>query len=298
MNTIKAIVAVIALLLSFCIQAQNDSNKSHKPMILDGKKFRITIDTKEKSEESKTSKFIIDGDTTIIDDGEKDDNERLGNTGKGSSEDKEDKKNPREWFRSDFGFNFFVHNGTLDMPEAYKDLELENGKGCNFNLRVYEQSVRLIKSNLFLVYGVGIDWNNYRFKNNIDLIKDSTPLAYSFSQTDYTKNKLVSTYLTVPLMLKVRFKENSKGDAFQFALGPQFGYLLNTHLKQKWRKDGRQDRRVDGDFNLEEFRIGYGVYLGYKDIDFYIRYFPESAFKSGKGPNVNTVSMGLAFGGF
>ena len=305
MKTLTFYTTLLAMLLTGIVNAQTkDSIDSKKPMIIDGKKMKITIDTKDKSEESKSTKIIIDGDTTVLD--SKDDNS---NTVKKTKKktytrriydtDEEKKKNNREWFNFDLGFNFLANNGTLDMPEEYKGLELQNGKGCNFNLKIYEQSISIVPQHLYFVYGVGIDWNNYRFRENVDLIKDADSLKYTINTgIDYKKNKLVSTYLTVPLMVKYKFKENKKGEAFQIAAGPQFGYLLNSYTKQKWDKGGDQKKKTSGDYNLAEFRIGYSLYLGYDNINFYARYYPESAFKQNKGPDVNTVCVGLAIGGF
>lgn len=313
MKRITFYTTLLAMLLSNVIIAQTtDSTLEKKPMVIDGKKIRITIDTKDKSEETKDSKIIIGDDTMVIDDGKEKPKvakeeeikiikkeKKKTYTRRIDDEDKESRKNPSNWFHMDFGFNFLASNGTLDMPDNYKDLELENGKGCNFNLKIYEQSINLVKERLYLVYGVGIDWNNYRFKNNVDLYKDSIPLAYSINKgIDYKKNKLVSTYLTAPLMLKFKFKEDKRGKAFKIAAGPQFGYLLNSHTKQKWDKEGDQKKKTSGDYNLTEFRIGYSVYLGYNDINFYARYYPDSAFKEDKGPDVNTVCLGITIGGF
>ncbi len=313
MKQLSIYCTIGALLLSSLIKAQvTDSTTTKKPMIIDGKKIRITIDTKDKSEETEDSKIIIDGDTMLIAEDKADNPDKKNiivkeekiiikkkGAKKHNSKEEDGKRNPSNWFHADLGFNFLANNGTLDMPENYKDLELENGKGCNFNLKIYEQSISLLPKHLYLIYGVGIDWNNYRFKNNVDLLKDSIPLAYSInSNVEYKKNKLVSTYLTAPLMLKLRFRENKEGHAFQIAAGPQFGYLLNSHTKQKWNKDGDQKKKTNGDFNLTEFRIGYSVYLGYQGINFYARYFPVSAFKTNQGPDVNTVAVGMSIGSF
>lgn len=292
-----------AMMLCVSVFAQTDT-AAGKPTIIDGKRMKITIETKMKKDQDGTSKIIIDGDTTILDEGDPNSNaspEIITREEKIIVKDykKSDAgKNQMSWFNFDLGFNFLASGNSLDMPEPYKDLELENGKGCNFNLRIYEQSIDLIHKHLFLVYGAGLDWNNYRFKNNVDLLKDSATLSYTLNTArDYNKNKLVSTYLTVPVMLKVRFKENKDGDAFQIAAGPQFGYLINSHIKQKWEEDGDHKQKVRGDYNLNEFRIGYSLYFGYKNIMFYARYYPTPTFKSQQGPDVNTVSLGLSFGG-
>jgi hypothetical protein len=298
-QNLKLIGALGALFFSGFSFAQVDSSLERKSTVIDGKNLKITIDTKIGNESSKTPTIILDGDTVL---GEVRETEISMNDKSSSKNDNDDsyERNNREWFNFDLGFNFLTNNGTLDMPEAYKDLELENGKGCNFNLRIYEQSIDLVEKHLYLMYGAGIDWNNYRFKNNVDLLKDSSTLAYTINNSvNYSKNKLVSSYLTVPIMLKIRMKENEDGDAFQICFGPQFGYLLNSHLKQKWEKDGDKNKqKTRGDYNLNEFRIGYQLYFGYKNIQFYARYYPESAFKTNKGPDVNTMSLGLALGGY
>jgi hypothetical protein len=311
MRTFQLIGAIGALLCGTFAIAQTADSTNQKTKVIEGKKMRVTIKTEKlQNADGSKSQIIVDQDTMFIDDVEAMADSLADVTEKIVEEkiiinddcaDNHDKpyvksRNNSEWFNCDFGFNFLVSNGQLDMPDPYKDLELDNGKGCNFNLRVFEQSLGIVKDRLYLVYGVGVDWNNYRFKNNIDLLPDSTPLAYKFSNEDYKKNKLVSTYVTVPLMLKVNLFTDKDGDAFEIAAGPQFGYLIDSHLKQKWDNDGKQKRKVNGDFNLNEFRIGYSLYFGYKDIDFYVRYFPDSAFKKGKGPDANTMAFGLALG--
>ncbi len=333
MKTIIIYMTAAMLLLAQGVKAQNtDSSEAKKPLVIDGKKIRITIDTKTKDNQTKETK-IIEGDDTIIIDAE----ERIDHIDEADQDamekedmiveeekiiededgrkkvikkhtkvvriddcdDKKNDRNPAEWFNFDLGFNFLANNGSLDMPEKYKDLELENGKGCNFNLRIYEQSIGLVPNHLYLMYGVGLDWNNYRFRNSVDLFKDSSALTYVINPNiDYKKNKLVSTYVTIPVLLKIKFNEDKKGNAFSMAFGPQFGYLINSHTKQKWEKDGDHKQKTRGDFNLEEFRMGYGLYIGYDNVNLYARYYPNSAFKSEQGPDVNTVSLGLAFGGF
>lgn len=300
MKTIITISTLIALALFNVAMAQTDSTEK-KPMVIDGKKMKITIETKVLKDENHRSKIIMDGDTTFLDGDDDDlDGKKIVKEEKISIKDKNDsyEKNKMNWFNFDLGFNFLAGSNGLDMPDGYKELDLDNGKGANFNLRIYEQSIDLIERHLYLVYGAGIEWNNYRFKNNVDLMKDSAVLTYSLNNSiDYKKNKLVSVYLTAPVMIKYRFKENKDGDAFTIAAGPQFGYLINSHTKQKWEKDGDHKQKIHGDFNLSEFRIGYSLYFGYKNIMFYTRYYPDSAFKSGQGPDVSTVSVGIAFGG-
>ncbi|NUM31129.1 MAG: PorT family protein [Bacteroidetes bacterium] len=304
MKYLKSITLLLALFIALNqTNAQTDSSKSKKPVIINGKKIKITIDTKESKENQDNTEIIINEDTLKI--GHIPDKkvpEKPKNFEKKHKQHKEEKSVSRvksHWFNFDWGFNFLEYNKTLDMPENYKDLDLENGKGCEFNVRIFEQEIKVAKS-LSFIYGVGVDWNNYRFKNNVDLFRDSAVLKYEINQNiNYKKNKLVSTYLTVPVLVKFKFgNSKKKKDVFKIAVGPQFGYLIGSHQKKKWEENGKQKTKVKGDYNLDELRIGYSMYLGSGDINFYFRYFPEPTFKKDKGPDVNTICAGIVFGGF
>ncbi|MCC6722482.1 MAG: PorT family protein [Bacteroidia bacterium] len=302
MKSLKLKTTFISLLLAVIIaNAQSDSSKANKPVIINGKKIKITIDTKETHDKNKNTEIIIKDDTLKI--GHVPEKNKESNKKKVEKKHKKESKNEPKvkshWFAFDWGLNFLEYNKTLDMPENYKELDLDNGKGCEFNLRIFEQEVSLVKNNMSLVYGVGVDWNNYRFKNNVDLLKDSSILKYTLNTNiDYKKNKLVSNYLTVPILIKMKFGKSKKNDSFKIAFGPQIGYLLNSYQKRKWESNGKQKTKVKGDYNIDELRIGYSLYLGSNDINFYFRYFPESTFKKDKGPNVNTACVGIVFRGF
>ncbi|MCB9250947.1 MAG: outer membrane beta-barrel protein [Flavobacteriales bacterium] len=306
MKTINSITTILALLLANMLMAQSDTLKVKKTKTIEGKKMKITVDTRIVEKDGRTE-IITTTDSIRLDEDNMEINDKEGEkivrqeriiidekrTGSPYQ------KNQTHWFNFDLGFNLFLNDGSLDMPEGYKDLKLENGKGANFNLRLFEQNIDIIEKRLFLVYGIGFDWNNYRFKNNIDLLKDSAVLSYTVNpDINYKKNKLVSTYLTVPVLIKFRGNENKHGDALEVAAGVQMGYLLKTHQKQKWEDNGNTKRKVKGDYNLDELRLGYSLYFGYGDVLFYAKYYPESAFKKSQGPNVNTLSFGIAFNGF
>lgn len=303
MNSLKLKTTIVTMLLAVSIAfAQTDSTKTKKPKTINGKKIKITINPKEKDGENNTE-IIINDDTMKIGYVPDKDNEKYHKEHKKPKShhkhDKDEQKIKNRWMNFDWGFNFLEYNGTLDMPENYKVLDLDNGKGCEFNLRIFEQEIKLVKNNVSLIYGAGVDWNNYRFKNNVDLMKDTSILTYTINNNiNYKKNKLVSTYLTVPVMLKFKFGKSKRKDSFKIAIGPQFGYLLSSYQKKKWESNGKQKTKVKGDYNLDELRIGYSLYLGSKDVNFYFRYFPESTFKKDQGPDVNTICAGLVFGGF
>jgi len=201
----------------------------------------------------------------------------------------------QSWFVMDLGWNVWLTDNTFDLPEEYNDMELDRGASANFHLGIIQQGVNLYKGRLRFVYGIGIEYNNYRFKKDVDLIDDSKPLDFTInSDRNYKKNKLVSQYATMPLMLNYKTKDDEDHEAFKLSAGVQLGYLIGSHTKQKWGEDGRKEKSKNkGDYSFQDYRIGYVVQFGYGDFNIFGKYYPTEVFKSGQGPVANTACLGL-----
>ena len=123
-------------------------------------------------------------------------------------------------FVMDLGLNAFVNGSTVEMPENYEGMNLDKIRSINFHLGLVQQGLNLYKGNLRLVYGLGIEFNNYRFVDDIDLEKGSNPLAYTVNdEVDYRKNKLVTQYLTMPLMLNFKSNPDDEDESFKVSAG-------------------------------------------------------------------------------
>ncbi|MBI1306119.1 MAG: outer membrane beta-barrel protein [Bacteroidetes bacterium] len=201
----------------------------------------------------------------------------------------------QKWLIVDWGFNVWLTDNTFDLTDEYKDMNLDRSKSVNCHLGVIQQGVNLYKGKLRFVYGLGFEFNNYRFKKNVDLQKDSDPLAFTLNtERKYDKNKLTSIYGTMPLMLNFKSNATDDDEAFKLAAGIQLGYLLSSHTKQKWQDDGRKQKSKEkGDYNFMDYRIGYVVQFGYGGLNIYAKYYPTEVFKEGKGPKANTACVGL-----
>ena len=202
-----------------------------------------------------------------------------------------------DWFNMQLGLNNLINtDDQLEMPSGYENMEVNSGNSVNFEILFVQQALNIYKENVRLVYGIGLDINNYRFKNDVLLGYDSLGgLNASLSNTEYKKNKLVAQYLTMPVMLNFNFgPEPDK--AFKLSFGPNFGYLVNSHQKLKWNDGGKQKSKIKEDFNMEKFRMGYELQFGYGKIMFYARYFPKPLFQENLGPEVRTVSAGILLG--
>ena len=80
-------------------------------------------------------------------------------------------------------------------------------------------------------------------------------------------------------------------DEFRSVNG-QIEMILDNALKD----NGRKKNKKEDNFNLEQFRLGYEVQFGYKDVVLFGKYFPKSMFKENLGPDLRTVSVGILIG--
>ncbi len=214
--------------------------------------------------------------------------------------DKEDKKPKKpklvetSMWVFDWGLTNWLSDGSVELPSEYSDLTLNKGSD-NFHLGIIQQGINLYKGKLRFVYGAGIEYNSYKFKKSVTITRDVKPLEYVIDENiDYRKNKLVSQYATVPLMLNFKSDPKNEDKSFKLAAGIQLGYLIGSHQKQKWgRGKEKEKRKIKGDYGFEDYRVGYVAQFGYGDFVLYGKYYPTPTFKANRGPEVNTASIGL-----
>src|SRR6185369_6703528 len=106
----------------------------------------------------------------------------------------------------ELGFNNYLNSDMkTGAPDGYDYLELNTGKSIVVGLNVFQQNFRLGKSNFWFFTGLGVTWNNYRFDKNVILNSSTGTLTGGFdtvSTRDYDKSKLLTTFLTAPLMFE------------------------------------------------------------------------------------------------
>ena len=304
----KYSIAILGLLIlaSLPSQAQVDTTEGNT-VVVDNKRVKIIVTEKPSDEDSTITEESVKiikkktGDTMVFSDESHTNGGDYREWSEGPEED-ENKFIETSWMDFQLGLNNFMNTDSkLEMPEGYEDMSISTGNSINFHWHIVRQAVNLYKEKARFVYGVGIDYNNYRFENNILLSKGpdslNNALMTTESNIDYKKNKLVTQYLTVPMMLSFDFG-NGDDDGFKLSLGANFGYLIGSHQKLKWRDNGKQTSKMRNDFNLEKYRLGYEVQFGYKSLTLYAKYFPQSVFKQDLGPDVRTLSAGIVLGSF
>ncbi len=215
---------------------------------------------------------------------------------KGSRADRKKSKKvmeDRSGLEFSIGYNGWLENGSTALSLPNNNLELINSKSTNVNL-AYVDYFRIYKNYIQFSAGIGIDWNNYRFAKNVTLTPRADSMQTTIDNINYSKNKLMAKYVTVPLQLHFATKPLRNGERLELAGGVELGYLLNGRQKQISEEKGKQ--KIDDDYNLADLRLGYMIRASYGSTGIYAKVYPNSAFKPSQGPDLNTFCIGLTFG--
>jgi hypothetical protein len=246
----KAILAILlSLIVGHNLSAQNNTST------------KDTIPTNNDSASIKREKRVITfGGIEIIINSKNDTNSVKNRNGVYIKNRKDRKKSnvSTNWFIVDVGrndvedkTNYAALNPSYVGPGVTKNsFNLKSNKSINVNVWILMQKLNVIKHVVNLKYGLGFELNNYRYKSNISYREDQTPTVFLNSGATYSKNKLATNYLTVPVLINVNPTPNKK--TFQFSVGASMGYLLSSNNKQV--NDALGKRKNKGDFELTKFR--------------------------------------------
>lgn len=214
----------------------------------------------------------------------------------GKHKDKKDKtgKFNGHWEGIEFGFNAFDKvDYSMYSPVDNDFMSLNQGKSMEFNFNFYELNIGLAKSNLGLVSGMGLSFNNYRFENPYTLRKGpEITEAVPLNTEGLSKTKLAVSYLNVPLLLEFQIPVNQNEGRVFVNAGVIGGIKIGSHTKVKHGDIKDKDR---SGFNINSFNYAATARIGYKDISLFGNYSLTPLFKTGKGPALTPFTIGISF---
>lgn len=204
------------------------------------------------------------------------------------------------WAGISFGYSGLISDmGRWRLPEEGAYLDQRAGSpSLNINIIGLE----LLSTRHFAITtGIGLEFNNYRFKEPMILrysVEKGTYPDYSFHDggRNTDKSKLSTNYLNIPLLAEFRFgcKRGYSGKAGYVYGGVIGGWGYNVHSKIKYDNGtGHMRKTKDHNVGTANFRYGYIVGVGYSHYGLYMQYYPDPVFKN--GPQVRQVSVGLSF---
>jgi len=163
-----------------------------------------------------------------------------------------------------------------------------NFKSTNIDIWIFMQRLNILKHVVNLKYGVGGEFNNYKYTENIRFQKTGMPLVI-MDNISYRKNKLTANYITVPMLLNFNFTPWIK-HGFGLSAGVSAGYLYAS--KQKIN-DGPEPGKVKyrDDFDLRKFKLAYIAELNLGPILLYASVGTQSMFE--KALDQTPVNFGI-----
>ncbi len=228
-----------------------------------------------------------------------------GDDRKESKRDKEDTKSGKKfkghWSGFEFGLNNFVDQDySFSRSDESSFLDINTGKSWNFNWNIFQYSLGFGTDRVGLVTGLGLEWSNYHFKDTTSIYENNANVApYIFSDNiepdNIIKNRLQTTYLTVPLILESQFLGKGRNKRLYAGVGVIGGIKLFSNTKIKYVENGI-DQKVKNkqDFYLSPLRLGVTARVGYRALKLYANYYVTPLFIEGKGPEqLNPVAAGL-----
>jgi len=156
---------------------------------------------------------------------------------------------------------------------------------------------------LSVAIGPGVGTDNIYFKKTIVDIKSKTGVIFKADSTTikYKKNKLVTSYLEVPLELRYSTKPDNMNSGWKLALGIKVGTALDAKVKSKVDLDQNQ---VGGYFQkirdkkyFNNSRFAVTARAGYGNVSLFASYTVTDYIKQGFGPIVHPYSFGLCLSG-
>ncbi len=198
------------------------------------------------------------------------------------------------------GINAYADHNFISGAEGDEFLALNTTKSINFVLNAVTLTMPVTRGGtLNMVTGVWLDWGNYRFENDMTIVNNNGMTEASGEYIDrISKSKLVTLYVDVPLMLRLRFPVQGEGcgdKSFWIEGGVTGGMKLGSHTKIKYTYNGDKEKNHDS-FNLNLLRWNLTMRAGYGVFGIYGRCQMNPMFESGHGPEVYPYAVGFTVG--
>lgn len=178
-------------------------------------------------------------------------------------------------------------------PLTPSEFKLITGKSVNVNVWLFQQRLNVYKHKLNLIWSLGMEINNYRYARSISYVP-GYPTKIIRDSVNFSKNKLLAEYVSVPLMLNFNSNPARPSRAFKMSMGVMGGYLVKAKTKQISKERGKMGR-VD-DFNLNKWKLSLTGDIGYGPVKLYGSFALTPLHDYGL--EQYPFSVGLRFNGF
>lgn len=198
------------------------------------------------------------------------------------------------WAGIDFGGNLLMTNDEsygmypVGTPEF---LTTAPEKSFETNINLFEYSFGF-SPYIGLVTGLGLNLNDYKFRNRYTLTKDENGVIQpaELPEGDFRLSKLSTTFIQAPLLLEVQIPGQFDDKRIFIAAGVIGGLKIHEHVKTQI---GDEKKRDNGNYNVAPLRWGYTARVGFENMGIFATYYNTKLFEKGLGPDATPVTIGL-----
>jgi hypothetical protein len=185
------------------------------------------------------------------------------------------------WSGIELGLNnYATSTNSMVLPDDINYMTLHSSKSTNFNINFTQLSLGITR-HIGFVTGLGLNWNNYRFDGNNNIIKGENGRIEELDPGEpLKKSKLATLYMTLPVLFEMQLPV--RGNNLSIAAGPIAAMKLSSHTKMVFENDEKV--KSNGDFSLNMLRYGATARVGYGNFMIYGTYYKTPLFQTGKGP--------------
>ncbi len=188
---------------------------------------------------------------------------------------------------------------TITDGVRFNDIDgvtIKAEKSNEFVLNFAETGIALYKDNLALCTGLGMSWKNLHFENNSYLVETNDVTRFEPAPANITvkKARLRVYSLTIPLLLQWESRIRNYHSIY-ISAGVVGGFNVFSSQKIKYNDvDGKSVKRIKGrGLNVSRIYYEFIGQVGFDGFTIVAKYSPMSLFEHGKGPKVQTASIGL-----
>jgi len=209
----------------------------------------------------------------------------------------------RQSFNIEIGTNNYLENGKFpdenNAPYAVRPWG-------SWYLALNTTYKTNIAGPLFIEWGGGIDWYNFKLEDDqVRILKSNTGVVFqqdTMQNVSGRKSKLTVSYLYLKAVPMLDFSYNTRrsrlwnrhGDGFRIGVGGYSGLRISSHTKFVFKQDGNNEKDKDrNNFFINNFRYGLRGQIGFRGIDLFINYDVSELFSNGRGPELNAFTFGF-----
>jgi hypothetical protein len=199
----------------------------------------------------------------------------------------------KKYARPDIPGTFVVEFG-LNQPFDRPDKFQVGFWGSRTTNLYYQYDLRILKSKVSFIPGIGVSLERYKFKNNYVLGYDNNGVLSMIPPTEYgqdvRKSQLITNYLEIPLELRYSTNPEDPTRSFKISVGARGGMLFNSFTKIKYTENGDKVKiKNKQPYELNQFRYGVFAKIGVGNFNFFGYYSLTPVFKTERGPVFSTT---------